>query len=360
MKKIFTVILLITVLIIPQLGCKAQQNNYQGVTKTGFYMDTVCQITIYSMTGVNDMDEEEQKQQALSVITGAFKLCDEYEKRLSKTIEGSQIYKINHAAGAPVEVDETTIEVIEKGIEYGEISGGNFDITIGQVTDLWDFHEQDEAGEKTGQVPDGEAIANAVSHVDYEQIIIQGNTVRLTDPQAEIDLGGIAKGYVADRIGDYMEEQGVTGAVISLGGNIVVIGGKGESMTDSSADADFAVGIRDPQSDSGDLAGILRCKDKTIVTSGTYERYFEQDGIRYHHILDPRTGYPFDTDVLSVTIIADKGRSVDCDGLSTTCLTLGVEKGMELIGSMDGIEAIFIGTDGQVTISDDNLDFEES
>lgn len=359
MKKIFTVILLVTVLIIPQLGCKSQQNNYQGVTKTGFYMDTVCQITIYSMTGTEDMGQEEQEQKALSVITGAFKLCDEYEKRLSKTIEGSEIYRINHAAGEAVEVDETTIEVIEKGMEYGRISGGNFDITIGQVTDLWDFHEQDEAGEKTGQVPDKNEIEQAVSHVDYEQIIIQGNTVRLADPQAEIDLGGIAKGYVADRVGDYMEEQGVTSAVISLGGNIVVIGEKGVSMTDSQGN-DFSIGIRDPQSDSGDLAGVLRCSDKTVVTSGTYERYFEADGIRYHHILDPETGYPFDTDVLSVTIIADKGRSVDCDGLSTTCLTLGTEKGMELIRSMDGIEAVFIDTEGQITLSDDSLAFEQS
>ena len=298
MKKIFTVILLVTVLIIPQLGCKSQQNNYQGVTKTGFYMDTVCQITIYSMTGTEDMGSEEQEQKALSVITG-------------------------------------------------------------QVTDLWDFHEQDEAGEKTGQVPDENEIEQAVSHVDYEQIIIQGNTVRLADPQAEIDLGGIAKGYVADRVGDYMEEQGVTSAVISLGGNIVVIGEKGVSMTDSQGD-DFSIGIRDPQSDSGDLAGVLRCSDKTVVTSGTYERYFEADGIRYHHILDPETGYPFDTDVLSVTIIADKGRSVDCDGLSTTCLTLGTEKGMELIHSMDGIEAVFIDTEGQITLSDDSLAFEQS
>ena len=169
-------------------------------------------------------------------------------------------------------------------MEYGRISGGNFDITIGQVTDLWDFHEQDEAGEKTGQVPDKNKREQAVSHVDYEQIIIQGNTVRLAEPQAEIDLGGIAKGYVADRVGDYMEEQGVTSAVISLGGNIVVIGEKGVSMTDSQGD-DFSIGIRDPQSDSGDLAGVLRCSDKTVVTSGTYERYFEADGIRYHHIL---------------------------------------------------------------------------
>lgn len=105
---------------------------------------------------------------------------------------------------------------------------------------------------------------------------------------------------------------------------------------------------------------MLRCSDKTVVTSGTYERYFEADGIRYHHILDPETGYPFDTDVLSVTIIADKGRSVDCDGLSTTCLTLGTEKGMELIHSMDGIEAVFIDTEGQITLSDDSLAFEQS
>ena len=358
MKKTITAMLLVIALIIPQLGCAAQEN-YSGVSKTGFYMDTVCQITVYSMDGAEGLSAEEQEREALLVITDAFKLCDSYEKRLSKTIEGSDVYRINHAGGQAVKVDPTTVEVIRKGIEYGELSAGAFDVTIGQATDLWDFHDRDESGERTGVLPDGGELAEAVSHVGYRQISIEGDSVRLADPEAEIDLGGIAKGYVADKIGEYMEANGVTSAVISLGGNIVVIGEKGLSMEDSRG-GDFAVGISDPQSDSGALLGVLNCRDKTIVTSGTYERYFEIDGVRYHHILDPKTGYPVDTDVLSVTVIAAKGRSADCDGLSTTCLALGMEEGMALIRSLEGVEAIFVDVEGRVITSVDDIDFELS
>ena len=359
MKKIFIILLGMITLIIPQLSCAAQTNNYAGVTKTGFYMDTVCKITVYSMDGAGDMSAEEQEKEALLLITDAFKLCDTYEKRLSKTVEGSDVYRINHAAGRPTTVDPTTVEVIQKGVEYGELSGGDFDITIGQVTDLWDFHQQDEDGDKTGSLPDEEAVKEAVGHTDYRQIVIDGNTVSLKDPRAEIDLGGIAKGYIADRVADFLVEKGVTGAVISLGGNIVTIGKKSASMENTGEGTDFSVGIADPMSESGGLIGVLFCADTTVVTSGTYERFFEYDGVRYHHILDPETGWPFDTDVLSVTVISDRGRSVDCDGLSTTCLALGVDRGLELIKDMDGVEAIFVDSEGGIILSDESIPFEK-
>lgn len=355
MKKVFIVLLIIAIFIIPQFGCNAQGNN-PGIEKTGFYLDTICRITIYSMSGIDDMSEEEQEKEALTVITGAFKLCDEYEKVLSKTIEGSDVYNINHSGGAAVSVNQETIDVIEKGIEFGELSGGVFDITIGKVSDLWNFHDEDEEGEKTGTLPDGEAISEAVSHVDYTKIVIEGNTVRLEDGQAQLDLGGIAKGYIADRVAEYLETQGVTSAVIDLGGNIVTVGEKGKSMEDSSG-TEFIIGVANPISDKGQLLGTLPSKDNTIVTSGTYERYFEIDGVRYHHVLDSKTGYPVDTDLLSVTIIADRGRSVYCDALSTTCLALGLEEGMELIKDMDGVEAIFVDLEGEVYVSDDALNF---
>ncbi|MBS5335657.1 MAG: FAD:protein FMN transferase [Anaerovoracaceae bacterium] len=355
MKKKFIILFFIVMLIIPQIGCKSQNNN-AGIEKSSFHLDTICKITVYSMEGIEELDEKEQRQEVLSLITEAFKLCDDYEKILSKTKEETDIYRINHAGGKAVEVSDVAIEVIKKGLEYGEISGGAFDITIGAVTDMWDFHGSDEEGNKTGTVPDRTELSEKASHVDYRNIIIDGNTVRLADPEVQIDLGGIAKGYIADKLAGFLEENGVTSAIVYLGGNIVVVGEKGESLTNSNGTM-FEVGIGDPSSEMGELLGTVSCKDMTVVTSGTYERYFEADGKKYHHVLDPETGFPVDTDLLSVTVISEKGRSQDCDGLSTVCLALGKEKGTELIKSIDGFDAIFVDTDNKVTVTSDDMDF---
>lgn len=357
MKKVLVILLTVIIFIIPQLGCNTKTNN-EGIAKTSFHLDTVCTITVYSMEGVEELSSEEQRKEAIEVITEAFGLCDDYEKILSKTIEGSDIYRINHGRGAAVEVSDTAIEVIREGMEYGRLSEGAFDITIGPVSDLWDFHDPEE-DTTSGKLPDSSQLAEAVSHVDYGKIEIEGNKVRLSDPRAQLDLGGIAKGYIADRVTEFLEEKGVTSAVVDLGGNIVVIGEKGSSMTDSQG-RDFVIGVADPNSQSRELLGTIPCRDKTVVTSGTYERYFEVDGTRYHHILNPDTGYPFDTEIMSVTIISQKGRSADCDGLSTACLALGVEKGRSLIESIDGVEAIFVDTQGNITVTDEEMDFKAS
>ena len=351
MKKVLTLLILIVTLIIPQLGCNSQVNN-PGIGKSSYHLNTICAVTIYSMDGVENLSETEQQKEALQLITDAFALCDDYEKILSKTVKDSDVYRINHAGGQAVEVNPSTIEVVNKGLEYSRLSGGAFDITIGKVSDLWNFQEMDDEGNHVGVIPEEGVISEAMNHVDYNCVIVEGNTIRLTDPMAELDLGGIAKGYIADRVAEFLESKGVTSAVVDLGGNIVVIGEKGESI-DNPVGTEFKVGIADPNSEG--LLGLLECKDKTVVTSGTYERYFELDGKRYHHVLDTKTGYPADTDLLAVTIVADKGHSVDCDGLSTSCLALGKEKGLKLIQGLDGVQAIFIDKDGKVTKSDEGL-----
>lgn len=353
MKKIVTVLLIIATLIIPQLGCNTKVNN-QGIGKTSFHLNTVCTITIYSMDGMEKLDEDEQKIEVLQLITDAFSLCDDYEKILSKTIEGSDVYRINHAGGAAVEVSKETLQVVEKGLEYSKLSDGYFDITIGKASDIWNFQEMDGEGNHVGTVPSENQLADAMEHVDYNNVIIDGNTIRMADPECELDLGGIAKGYIADRVVEFLESKGVKSAVVDLGGNIVVIGEKGKSISDAEG-VEFAVGIADPNSEG--LIGIVNCKDTTVVTSGTYERYFELDGKKYHHVLNTSTGYPTDTDLLSVTIISQKGHSVDCDGLSTSCLALGKEKGLEFIKKIDGVQAIFVDLEGQITMSDENIDF---
>ncbi len=357
----------------------------QPVTKESFYFDTICQITVY---GMEERDDRSFSEAAQAAITDAFSLCSEYEKLLSKTVEGSDIWNINHAAGEPVSCDSRTIDLIQRGIYYGDLSDGVFDITIGKAEDLWNFHAEespssenvaaDEDGMKETReaaadgdgtkemedtaaengvsetlktaLPNADDLAEAVSHVDYTCIHVDedAQTVQLTDPEAELDLGGIAKGYIADAVCREMEGAGVTSAIVSLGGNIECIGGKPGSMGfagDNASYTDFTIGIEMPYSDRTEIVGASGLQNGTMVTSGVYERYITVDGRRYHHILDVGTGYPVDTDVLGVTIKGDFGTSADCDALSTTCLILGSEKGKALIESLDGYEALFIFQD---------------
>ena len=364
MLRCILAVFLILLLIIPQAGCGSNGENYQGIAKTGFYLDTVCTITIYGVDPdsnlgkeLSEADEEGQQKRIFQLITDAFLECDRCEKILSKTLDSSEISKINAAGGQTVTVSDMTAEVIEKGLAYGTLSNGFFEITIGKVTDLWNFHDfqtedtsDSEAGtgEVTDPLPDPELLKEAVRHVDYRKVSVDEDQVTLQDPEMEIDLGGIAKGYIADHLTQWLEERGVVSAVIDLGGNIVAIGGKSAGLLELPKQ-DFTIGIKDPQSESGQLLGIFECSDKTVVTSGTYERYVVKDGQKYHHILNPETGWPAETDVDSVTIITEKSHAVDADGLSTTCLALGVEKGTALIETIEGAEAVFVDLDGNIT-----------
>lgn len=370
--RAFLLVLFLAIFIIPQLGCQANLENYQdlgsfsayqGISKEGYYLDTICQITVYAMKDEEGklaaMNEEEQEKEILQIITDAFLECSRYEKILSRTVEGSEIWQINHGNGEAVEVSDVTVEVLKKGIEYGQLSGGLFDITIGKASDLWDFHDIDEEHQAEGQLPAEEELKEAIRHVDYKKIQIDGNQVSLKDPEMEIDLGGIAKGYISDKVAEYLEEQGVSSAVVNLGGNIVTIGGRTASLL-SEEMSPFSIGITDPQSERGQLLGAFPCTDKVVVTSGTYERYMIKDGVKYHHILDVKTGYPVDTDVLSVTIIADKGHGADADGISTTCLALGMDEGLEWIQTLEGVEAVFVDTEGNIRISNESIGFQQN
>ena len=368
-----TLWILAAAMIIAQTGCgaaghltaeRAQEERAGGaaqgenpVTKESFYFDTICQITIYGIqtSGQEDVESEESAQKdeipfsaaAEDRIAQAFSLCSEYEELLSKTKEGSDIWNINHAGGKPVDCDERTMEIIEKGIAYGDLSEGKFDITVGKAEDLWNFHSD------SPKVPKEDALKEAVSHVDYRKISVDlsGGTVQLLDPEAEIDLGGIAKGYIADQVCEFLQKSGVTSAIVSLGGNIECIGGKPETVgftTETTDFSPFSIGIETPYSDRAKIVGASPLENGTMVTSGVYERYFTENGKEYHHILDVKTGYPAETDVLGVTIQGAEGTSADCDALSTICLLLGSEKGSRLIENMEGYEALFILRDDSV------------
>ena len=316
--------------IIAQTGCAGATEPVSGQS---FYFDTVCQITIYAM---EDMNEEK----ADDAIGDAFALCKDYERLFSRTIEGTDIDRINRAEGAWVTVSDETIDIIRKGLEFNALSGGRFALTIGGVSGLWDFHKED------GEVPDADKLREAVMHVGDETIEIDGNKVRLTDPETRIDLGAIAKGYVADRITEELETKGVTSAMIDLGGNLSCIG------ENASRKAAFSVGIELPFSDRREIAATTSLADSTIVTSGVYQRFIKDGDALYHHVLDPSTGYPVKTDLLGVSVKGAKGHSADCDALSTICMLLGKEEGLRLINNLDGFEALFIDEEGEITRTD--------
>lgn len=319
-KKLSAVLTASALLLTGCSGAKSSTQTDQDLTYTDMLFDTVIKIQI-----LDPADE--------SILDSLKKLCEKYDTMFSTTNTDSELYKLNHANGQPFTVSSETANLIQEGIHYSELSGGAFDLTIEPVSALWDF----KADKPT--VPSSDAIAQAVSHVDYTKVDIQDNTVTLEDPEASIDLGAIAKGYIADQVKTYLKKQGIKHAIINLGGNVDVIGTKPDGSK-------YNIGIQKPFDESGEAITSVQLKDQTVVTSGIYERYFKKNGKLYHHILDPRTGYPCENNLYSVSIITDS--STKADALSTTCFLLGYEKGMELIQSMDGVEAIFITDDEKV------------
>lgn len=262
------------------------------------------------------------------------KLCEKYEALFSRTIKTSDISRINENGGRPVTVSDDTIDILQKAISYGELSDGLFDVTIAPASSLWDFKSD------TPALPDKNELKEAISHIDYRTIQISGNTVTLLDSKAQIDLGGIAKGYIADRMKSHLISKGVEHATINLGGNVLTIGGKPDGTP-------FHIGIQKPFDERNSILTSVDVTDRSVVSSGSYERFFTLDGQLYHHILNPRTGYPVDSGLSGVTILSDS--SVDGDALATICFALGQEKGMALIRSLDGVDALFVDTNGKVS-----------
>lgn len=338
LKKL-NILMLIAMLTI-LAGCSGTgTSGVEPVMEDGYYLDTVCSISIYRMADAQGevKDAADMSEEAEAAISEAFDFCSELESKISRTRKDSDISRLNSAKGEWVDVSEDTRELIQKGMEYSHLSDGGFDITVGGVTEQWDFH----AAEGEARIPDAEALAEAVTHINYRNIAIEGNRVKLTDPETKLDLGGIAKGWIGDRMTELLESKGVISAVINLGGNVICVGGK----TDED---DFVIGVETPFSDRKEIIGKIAARDKTLVTSGVYERQIEVDGKRYHHILDTETGWPVNTDLDAVTLIADKGHSADIDALSTICLIKGADEGMEFIEKQDGVEGVFVLSNGDI------------
>lgn len=321
--------LLVTALIFTCASVSGCTRNAEPVTETGFYLDTIVQITLYDTNGVDSCKEN---------IRECFTLIDDYEHLFSATIEGSDIWNINHADGNPVTVSDDTVSLLQTALHYCELADGQVDLTVLPLSELWNF-----GSEKDPRRPDDENIKDAVSHIDYHSVLINGNIVTLADPDASIDLGFIAKGYIADRLKEYLLSQGVESACISLGGNLVTIGSKPDRQP-------YRIGIQKPFAPEGEIITAIDVSDASVVSSGVYERYFYEEGTLYHHLLDTSTGFPADKNIAGVTILAPL--SVDADALSTTCYFLGIDAGMQLIESLENTEALYITMDGELICSD--------
>lgn len=308
-------------------GCA---KNTMPISHTGFYFDTVIQITLY------DTEDE-------AILDGCFALAEKYENLFSATKEGSDVWKINHGNGETVTVSEETVKLLNTAADWANKTEGKIDPTIRPVSELWDFGS---AGDP--HVPKDSEIQEALSHVSYDTIRFGTapsdesgetiySTVTLNDPKAAVDLGFIAKGYIADQMKEYLLAQGVASACISLGGNVLAIGEKPDGSP-------FRVGIQEPFAEQGKTLDTVEIRDASVVTSGIYERCFYENDVLYHHVLDTATGYPVDNELAGVTIICKS--STKADALSTACLCLGLEEGRQLLDLEKDVAYLLVTKDG--------------
>ena len=316
MKKHFISAMLSALLFLT--GCSAESSP-EPVQGTFFAMDTAMDFTVYGDAAL--LDEAET-------------LIGSLEEQVSVTDEHSDIYAIDHTGSGSL--SGNAAELMEQALELCRRTGGALDISVYPIVRAWGF--------TTGsyQVPDEETIQSLLPLVDYTQIQYDAATGVVTLPEGmEIDLGSVAKGYAGQLAAQMLREHGVQSALLNLGGNVQTVGTKPDGSP-------WQIGIKDPQGE--DAMMVLSVEDQAVVTSGGYERYFEQDGQTYWHIMDPSTGHPADSGLLSVTIVGKQG--IICDGLSTSLFVMGLEKAADLWAQSGDFEAVFVTASGEVYITE--------
>ena len=319
---IFTLILISIIFS----GCKAK--NKKPIVRSNFILGTTVDIILY--------DSKDSK-----IIDDVFDRLRDIEDKMTINAENtSEIIRLNEASGMrDVEISPDTFYVLEKGLYYSELSEGKFDITIGTIVKLWNI------GTEYAAIPNTDDLKNAMELVNYKKLHLdeKKNKARLDVKGMKVDLGAIAKGYAADEAAAILKKQGIKSAIINLGGNILTIGRNPNGEP-------FKIGVQDPFDHRGDYLGILSVENKTVVTSGIYEKFFESGGKQYHHILDPETGFPAENELAGVSIITDI--SIDGDGLSTTIFLFGLEKGLEFVNNEPNVEAVFITKSKKIYLSE--------
>jgi len=331
-RRLFLAILCL-VIVLPVsflgFGCTGPQE-YTGQQ---FLMDTVIEITVY---GQGEETNREAVLAAFDAIKEVADRTDRFAQKGTAAFERSDVCRINSMAGLQqVKVSHDVMEMLLLSKKYYEITGGAFDVTVGPLMDLWGFGSDP-------AVPKEEVVREKLKLVGMDKVLLdaKNDTVFLTQKGMSIDLGGVAKGYAAEKAAKVIEEKGIKQAIINAGGNVVVLGGKTERDP-------WKLGIQDPR-DSSSLIAVLGLRDKAAVTSGDYQRYFESGGKRYHHLLDPATGMPA-REAISVTVVCDS--SAVADILSTALFVLGPEKGMELSRNLEGVDVLFVSSDKRITVT---------
>lgn len=326
-SKIFSpfVLLLIFFSAIAILLIVFLPKKQEPISDQTFCLNTSIAITIYHC----------EKDNATTLIEQCFSMCYEYEAIFSPTLKSSELYKLNHANNrSSISVSNDFYQLTKSALSYSQLTDGLFDPSIRPIMDLWDFSSKK-------VIPSIEAITETLPLVDFKKIeLLADNTLTIPDLMM-LDFGAISKGYIADRLAIFLQSNGVTSAIIDLGGNILCIGQKAKNTP-------FHIGIKNPQSPSESIVSLL-INHYSVVTSGIYERSFISDEVLYHHLINPKTGFPFDHSLASVTILAHSSETADA--LSTSCFSVGLEKGLSLIDSFDDCYGIFITKDGTIHYS---------
>lgn len=295
-----------------------------------FAMDTIMNLTVYG-------------ESAQELLTEARQLVQKYEGLFSVNTRTSDVAKLNQAAGSAVQVSPETYELIQKSIEISKETEGLFDISIYPLVRAWGFTKEEY------RVPEPEELGRLLEKVDASKIRLEPDN-RVTLPEGmEIDLGGIAKGYLSQKLTELFREGGAQAAVVSLGGNVQTFGKKPDGTP-------FMVGITDP-SDGSSVLGTIQVGEKAVITSGSYQRYFEKDGKVYHHIIDKRTGAPAQSDLTSVTVIGEDG--VAADSLATALFVMGKERAVQFAASHPEIQLVLVDTKSQIWTSE-GIEMEEN
>lgn len=299
-------------------GCTSQ--TVSESRKNFFAMDTIMDFTIYGQEDLLDQTES---------------MIRSLEAEMSVTNPASEIAAINENGYGKVTGD--TSDLISAALSLCQRTDGALDISVYPIVRAWGFTTDNY------QVPDDVSIQALLPLVDYTQIDYQQDSGDIHLPDGmEIDLGSVAKGYAGQKAADFLKENGVTSGLLSLGGNIQAIGSKPDGSP-------WKIGIQDPFQNESPMM-VLSVTDKSVVTSGGYERYFQQDGKTYWHIMDPSTGYPAENGLVSVTIVGTDGML--CDGLSTSLFVMGLEKAADFWGSSDDFDAVFVTEDQTVYITE--------
>jgi thiamine biosynthesis lipoprotein len=322
MKRAFTSLLLLSLLLT---GCAGRQTARQEtpadypVTGTLFAMDTVMEFTIYGEG---------------SLLTAAENRVNELEAKLSVTDADSEIYAVNLNGSG--ELSEDSADLLRKALDLCSLTGGALDLSIYPVVRAWGFTTGDYG------IPDADELEELLSHVDYRGVRFDAETATVAvEPGMEIDFGSVAKGYTGDQVVSLLRENGVTSALLNLGGNVQALGTKPDGSP-------WKVAVQDPSGDG--YLGVLEIDDQAVITSGGYERYFVEDGVTYWHIIDPATGAPARNGLISVTIVGDSG--LLCDGLSTALFVMGLDDAVAFWQETGGFEAIFVTDDGQLVVTE--------